>query len=154
MNIFYLDHNPVSAARAHCDKHVVKMVLETAQLLSTAHHVSGTAVPGMYKQTHTNHPCAVWVRASSAHYDWTYQLLLALCEEFRYRRGFSHKAEELLPLLKDSPRRGLDSFTDPPCCMPIEFQLATTVESYRNYYRVGKASILSYNWGRPKPNWL
>ena len=81
MNIFYLSRSPVEAAKMQCDKHVVKMILETAQLLSTAHHeLDGASVA--YKPTHKNHPSAVWVRSSSDHYRWTVAHLEALGSEY------------------------------------------------------------------------
>ena len=68
MNIFYLDRNPVVAAQMMCDKHVVKMILESAQILSTAHRVldgdEHADNVGMYKMTHKNHPSTIWVRAN------------------------------------------------------------------------------------------
>ena len=73
MNIFYLAHNPTDCAQMHCDKHVVKMILETAQLLSTAHHERGSTAP--YKSTHRNHPSAVWVRSGVKQYQWAYSAL-------------------------------------------------------------------------------
>ena len=69
MNIFYLDRNPILAADKQCDRHVVKMILETAQLLSTAHYELDGESPA-YKPTHKNHPSAVWVRKSLDHYLW------------------------------------------------------------------------------------
>ena len=71
MNIFYIDTCPVKAAQMQCDKHVVKMVLESAQMLCTAHHSFWQHdVP--YKPTHRNHPSAVWARSNSKHYDWLF----------------------------------------------------------------------------------
>ena len=74
MNLFYLDRDPVEAARMQCDRHVVKMILETAQMLSTAHiELDGKQVA--YKATHKNHPSTVWVRSSSLAYNWTWRHL-------------------------------------------------------------------------------
>ena len=64
MNIFVLDNDPFKAAEYQCDKHVVKMVLETAQLLCSAHETAP------YKRTHYNHPCAIWTRSSLSNYMW------------------------------------------------------------------------------------
>ena len=78
MNIFYLDEDPVLAAQMHCDKHVVKMILESAQLLSTAHLlIDGDELAderGLYKATHKNHPSSKWVRDSSENYEWLWNL--------------------------------------------------------------------------------
>ena len=92
MNIFYLSSCPVDAASFHCDKHVVKMILEYAQLLSTAHHVlDGDDAPeGIYKCTHKNHPSAVWARETNNNYRWLYDLFLELGKEYTYRYGKEH----------------------------------------------------------------
>src|SRR6056297_279684 len=108
MNIFYLDPNPKTAAMFHNDKHVRKMILEYAQMLSTAHRVidgeefydknkAGHKIKRwklnderenvLYKATHYNHPSAAWIRMSKAHYSWTYNLFFHLCKEFEYRWG-------------------------------------------------------------------
>ena len=81
MNVFFLDREPVVAAKYHCDRHVVKMIVETAQLLSTACHMVGADDNDLYKKTHVNHPSSVWVRSSRHHYVWTLRLLVALCKE-------------------------------------------------------------------------
>ena len=113
MNIFILDEDPVKAAEYHCNKHVVKMIIEYAQLLSTAHRVidgveyedktaNGRRIkrwkmvknPNMentlYKAAMINHPSAVWVRQSSRHYKWLYRLFMWLCVEYTYRYGKHH----------------------------------------------------------------
>jgi hypothetical protein len=77
MNIFYLDKSPYTCARYHCDKHVVKMILETAQLLCGAHWATGGTA--QYKPTHLNHPCAIWVRKSLSNYKWLCELGFNLC---------------------------------------------------------------------------
>jgi len=94
MNVFYLDSDPKQCAMLHTDKHVVKMILEYSQLLSTAHYVCDGATPeGMYKPTHINHPSAVWVRKSEHNYIWLCNLLLELCNEYTYRYAKTHKVE-------------------------------------------------------------
>jgi hypothetical protein len=90
MNIFYLDRDPIEAARLQCDRHVVKMILETAQLLSTAHNeLDGGQIA--YKSTHKNHPSAVWARASAENYYWLQRHLGALGHEYFRRYGRVHK---------------------------------------------------------------
>lgn len=84
MQVFVLDKDPVLAARYHCDKHVVKMIVETCQLLCTAHHLHGSEQPP-YRKTHVNHPCAIWARESRANYDWLIQLGFALSDEYTLR---------------------------------------------------------------------
>ena len=78
MNLFYLDRDPVTAASYHYDKHKVKMVLEAAQMLCTAHHCYGDEelkdlIP--YKQAHLNHPSTIWVRSSRSTYFWAYEYI-------------------------------------------------------------------------------
>ena len=94
MNIFYLDKDPVIAAQMHCDKHVVKMILESAQLMSTAHRfLDGDRYAdknGLYKLTHKNHPTAIWVRKSKENYMWTWNLLDALLQEYTKRYNKHH----------------------------------------------------------------
>ena len=84
MNIFILDEDPVVAAQAQCDKHVVKMVLESAQMLSTTHRLLGENHQVFYKTVHKNHPCTVWTRRSSGNYLWHLEHWTALCDEYRH----------------------------------------------------------------------
>lgn len=91
MNIFYLHSDAKECAVMHCDKHVVKMILETAQLLSTAHRLlDGNDDPILYKATHKNHPSAIWTRKSQKNYLWLTSLLQNLCQEYTYRYGKIH----------------------------------------------------------------
>jgi hypothetical protein len=137
MNVFYLDVDVKECARLHCDKHVVKMILECAQLLSSAHHVlESPMVDKVYKKTHVNHPSAVWVRESEAHYRYVYQLMLALGEEYTKRYHKTHltitKMEEPLSHLPTNiPFKG---WQDPPQCMPDEYKRDNTVIAYQLYY--------------------
>lgn len=155
MNIFYLHENPVTAARYHCDKHVVKMILEYAQLLSTAHHVlDGDDAPeGLYKVTHKNHPSAVWVRQSKDNYLYTLNLFLFLLDEYKHRYHKQHKTSRLSPLLLQYPINIPDTgFTEPPQCMPDEYKCDDAVEAYRNYYIQDKASFAQWKY-TDTPNW-
>jgi len=153
MNIFYLHHVPDVAAKYHCDKHVVKMILETAQLLSTAHHVAGSATPEMYRSTHINHPCAVWVRKCWYNYHWTYDLLQSLCSEYTKRYKKIHKSSQLLDCLLNLPK-GIsyqDIDTIPPQCMPEPYQnsnktQAHCVAAYRTYYVMDKSRFAKYRY--------
>lgn len=147
MNIFVLDLDPYKAAQYHCDKHVVKMVLETAQILST---ITGHG----YRPTHLNHPCTVWARESTANFQWLYDLGLALGKEFYHRYRKRHKSSfviaEQWPPPKSVPSGPLTPFA---LAMPDEFKTEDPVESYRAYYRVGKEHILWYT-RRELPEWL
>lgn len=135
MNIFFLDHNPAYAAMLQCDKHVVKMILETAQLLSTAHIVLDDEHVA-YRATHQNHPSAVWARQSHSNYRWLYSHMKALGREYQQRYNKVHKtirnhsvALNMFP--KNIPR---GDFTFPPQCMPDVCKRDDTVEAYNNYY--------------------
>ena len=79
MNIFYLDKNPDLSAQLHCDKHVVKMILEYAQMLSTAHRVLDNS-QDVYKIAHKNHPCTIWVRENKSNYKWLSMMWFFLCK--------------------------------------------------------------------------
>jgi hypothetical protein len=142
MNIFYLDREPVIAAKQHYNKHVVKMVLEAAQLLCTAHHVCGDGnVP--YKKTHVNHPSAVWVRSSKAHYMWCYAYMLALGDEYELRYGRRHLTiEKCKDVLANIPYQITEEeISDPPQCMTDEYKMPNAIHGYRKYYDIGKAHL-------------
>jgi hypothetical protein len=134
MNIFYLSHDPRRCAELHCDKHVVKMILETAQLLSTAHHELGGTGP--YKVTHRNHPSAVWVRSGIKQYQWTYSLLKALSEEYTKRYGKVHLTWQKCSEALSEPPEGIPSieWSSPPQCMPDNCKHSAVVVAYQTYY--------------------
>lgn len=157
MNIFYLDHDPRKAARMHCDQHVHKMLLETAQMLSTAHRENGSYLApwGLYRSTHTNHPSNKWVRHSAETYDWTHQLFEALSDEYRTRYGKPHATElKLLTTLVVRPHFDSKGWCEPPQCMPEEFKCADTVEAYRTFYINDKARFARWSRGVPAPQWF
>tara|TARA_R110002096_G_scaffold244158_3_gene436401 strand:- start:1699 stop:2187 length:489 start_codon:yes stop_codon:yes gene_type:complete len=156
MNIFYLDRNARECAKAHCDKHVVKMILETAQLLSTAHRIidGDRGNEELYKTTHKNHPSAIWVRESFDHYHWTFRLFKYLCEEYTKRYTKVHATARLLHLLSEAPFEiGVKGFTPPPQCMPDECKLENTKEAYRNYYMIEKSYMAVWKHS-PVPEWF
>lgn len=135
MNIFYLDPNPIRAAMLHCDVHVRKMILESAQMLCAAHE-EGSAP---YKRTHYNHPCTKWVREDLGNYLWLCRLGLALCEEYTARTNKVHKTQEVLQWCRDNVPTSLTNkthgWTKPPCCMPDEFIVSLDpVVNYTLYY--------------------
>lgn len=156
MNIFYLDHSPAKAAQAHYDCHVRKMILESAQLLSTAWHVllpQYAAGLSIYRQTHVNHPSARWVRESGLHYSWLWDLGMALCGEFQYRWGKPHATEQVLRRLSPIPVPVSPVWKDPPQAMPCMYQHEDAVTAYRMYYKFGKAELLKYT-KREQPEWM
>jgi len=87
MNIFVLDNNIQKAAEYHVDKHVVKMILESAQILSTV--VRSTRIDKGYKSTHEKHPCVLWCKSSLSNWRWLKSLSEALNEEYKYRCDYS-----------------------------------------------------------------
>lgn len=155
MNIFVLDHDPVLAAQYHADTHVVKMVLESAQLLSTVHHLCGTWCPHMYRATHQRHPCTLWLMESQGNYTWCWHLLNSLCAEYTHRYQRVHATQALVPILANMPATlpdaGLTAFTQ---AMPEGYRVpGDAVCAYRGYYRGGKAPLLKYT-NRSIPHWL
>ena len=177
MNIFILDKSPNLAAQYHCDKHVVKMILEAAQLLSTAHrvmdgHIFHAVSPKgrklkrwkllderqhlIYQATHVNHPCAKWVREGVLNYNWLHDHLMCLLDEYEYRYEKQHKVKGTLSLLLSSPPHALQNWewTEPALAMPENFVVDNDpVESYRNYYREAKSHLHSWKKRGP-PGWL
>jgi Pyrimidine dimer DNA glycosylase len=156
MNIFVLDIDPVRCAQAHCDKHVIKMILETAQLLSTAHHVlDGEGRTDIYRRTHAYHPCSVWVRQSRGNYEWLHELGMALCTEYTHRYGKVHKTEAVMRRLEEPPLN-IQRVRRTPFAqaMPPVFQVHNDgVRAYRKYYAGAKTNLLKYT-NRQPPSWL
>lgn len=163
MNIFYLDNNPMVCAQMHCDKHVVKMILESCQLLSTAHRVLDNELPShldgaLYKSTHKNHPSAIWVRNSKTNYHWLCDLTIELCFEYTHRYGKIHKAQRdnLVELLwYNTPKNIIDApFTEPTPAMPDDVKVNDdSITSYRNYYIQHKQHLAKWT-NRPVPQWF
>tara|TARA_R110000823_G_C15688787_1_gene475132 strand:+ start:135 stop:674 length:540 start_codon:yes stop_codon:yes gene_type:complete len=158
MNIFYLDKDPVIAAQMSADKHCVKMILESAQMLSTAHRVlDGDDIAnekGMYKMAHKNHPSTIWTRSSVHNYMWLYVHMTALMNEYTYRYGKHHATERLLePLSKPPSSIPMVDFTSPPQCMPDYCKGDDTVLAYQKYYIIEKSKIATWNKTRSAPKW-
>ena len=148
MNIFYLHRDPVKAARIQYNKHVVKMILESAQMLCTAHHhyaeLNYPMVDVPYKKAHYNHPSTIWCRQNSHQYMWLYKHMLALGEEYTKRYNKTHltitKCKEVLKHLPLGIPVG--TFTEPPQCMPDEYKVQDdSVSAYWNYYENEKHKI-------------
>jgi hypothetical protein len=157
------------------DKHVVKMILESAQLLSTAHRVLD-GQPAIiiknnkkkkvytiqdqrdyiiYQPTHINHPSAIWTRTSIENYNWLVEHFFALCAEYTHRYGKVHKTFEKGYLLQSPPMNLREyNMTEMPRCMPDEYKDSNSViNSYRNYYKYGKKDLHKYTKREP-PYWL
>jgi hypothetical protein len=155
MNIFYLSNDPKQCAIETCNKHVVKMVVETAQLLSTAHRVlDGDTDKPVYKIAHKNHPSAIWCRQTNNNYNWLYCLFVALLNEYEFRYEKDHKCWSLVPHLVSPPKNiPFGPFVPPPLAMPDEYKVPDVIQSYRNYYKGAKASFAEWK-GRPIPQWF
>lgn len=182
MNIFYIHHDPHAAAQSMVDKHVVKMILETAQLLSTAHRIldgeeyEGKSQSGrkakrwrlpddretiLYSATHINHPSAVWTRQSMANYQWLFQHFIGLLDEYQHRYGKTHKCSDpsFVDALMKFPNNILDKMmTAPTPAMPEEYKVFASnnidvLASYRKYYKEAKSHLHKYT-NRKVPDWL
>lgn len=154
MNIFVLDSNPRRAAEMQCDKHIVKMSIEYAQLLSAAHHMWNTPHADiLYKLTHKNHPSTKWVSSHPEHYRWTYDLACATWDEYTRRYGKIHGSARLRDILAETPdMTGCGYATPPPQCMPDECRVSgdsweCVVAAYQQYYRVAKAGFARWKLG-------
>ena len=181
MNVYVLDADPVLAAQMQCDKHVVKMVLETAQLLSTAHRVldgklvvqksktgrresvyvleDPEAESKMYRATHANHPCAKWLMASVSNYNWLYRHFEGLCDEYKFRYGKVHSCDsKLRGVLDDLPTNlsdvGPTAFALAMKAHPECIHPEDTVRSYREYYRTKVGNFKMVWTKREVPAWF
>lgn len=154
MNIFALDTDPHTCATYHCNKHVVKMILEHAQLMCTAHHLHPSGTYNIqYKQTHTNHPCAKWVRSSLDNYKWLYEMTKHLNDEYKFRYDKSdHKSWLVIRDLPypDIPSIGLTPFAQ---AMPDHCKSDNPITAYRTYYKLEKQRMLQFG-KRNIPSWL
>ncbi len=151
MNIFFLSENPKECAQFHNDKHCVKMILETSQLLCSVHWMLNQEAP--YKLTHKNHPCSIWARTSLSNYLWLCELGLELCDEYKFRYGKTHKCKSILEwCLINKPNLIDIGFTEPPKAMPEEYKVNSVIESYRNYYVGAKSSFCVWK-SREIPEW-
>tara|TARA_Y100000289_G_C3883736_1_gene130135 strand:+ start:215 stop:751 length:537 start_codon:yes stop_codon:yes gene_type:complete len=177
MNIFYLSSYPKTCAEDHCDKHVVKMIVEYAQLLSTAHRIldgeevnvlsnSGKTMTSqwklkdhrekiLYKCAHINHPSNIWVRAAEDHYIYLLELWNALSREYTIRYDKVHSTwKKLVQHLNQLPNN-IDKnvgFLPPPQCMPDECKKEDTVDAYRDFYKAHKREFAT--WKTRIPLWF
>jgi hypothetical protein len=163
VNIFFLSEDPYEAAQFQVDKHVVKMVLETAQLLSTTHRVldgdDKYQLPDhrndlFYKATHRNHPSAVWARSSVENYNWLADHLHGLLQEYTHRYGKKHATGRMMYDIQSPPKNLTEwDWTTPPLCMPDDYRVGGLVDSYREYYRKGKSNLHKWTKREP-PSWI
>ena len=181
MNIFVLDKNPEKAAKYHCDKHCVKMILEAGQMLCAAHwigalksvnkelsdfkrvreakwyaesHADSSLIPP-WTLTHTRHPCTIWTSKNTGNYEWHAQLMRALLDEYTLRYQRHHKSELVYEWLSSKVPYGMSrsKLTEHPQCMPEECKVPKDpVAAYRNYYHMHKSYMAKWNKG-PSPDW-
>ncbi len=176
MNIFYLHEDPIQNAKWHIDKHIVKMPIEYAQLMSTAHrlldgemYLGKTAIGRnikrwrlhderediLYKASHINHPSAVWVRESIENYFQMYKLYMAVLAEFTNRYGKIHgSSKPSIALIRPPKNIPMVKGTQLPQCMPEICKVKNNpILAYRNYYIVEKNSFASWK-NREIPEWF
>ena len=158
MNIFYFNECPVESALAQPDKMLVKMPLETAQMLCTAHReLDGDEYAdevGLYKRAYWNHPCTVWARESSENYSWLYAHFLALGMEYTYRYNKEHASITKLakPLMKFPKNINHSKMTPLAQAMPDEYKHADPIVAYRRYV-INEKHYAKWEKGRAMPNW-
>jgi hypothetical protein len=181
MNIFVVDTDPVIAAQSLCNSHVVKMIVESAQMLSTAHRMldgkltrrpskSGKTLSKywvlddkrenvLYKAVHMGHPCTVWTTQSNNNYNWHYCHFIALCEEYRHRYGKTHATETKLAGILSTPPKNIPigTLTSQPLAMgsnPECINKSDIVESYRNFYQTKQTRFKMVWTKREIPEWF
>ena len=181
MNLFILDKDPVKAAQLQCDKHVVKMVVESAQMLSTTHrildgtvemqpsksgkrtvkywrHPDPTLEQVLYRVAHQSHTCTIWTMQSNNNYNWHYVHFMALCDEYKYRYGKTHLTDTKLREVLRAPPRGIEVgyLTRQPLAMKSnpECMFEDVVKSYRAYYQTKQARFKMVWTKREIPEWF
>jgi len=163
MNIFYLDPLPRTCAQMHCDKHVVKMIVETAQMLSTAHRFLSPASycedNNLYQVSFQHHPSTKWCMKTTGNYLWLARLFDELNTEYWFRFGSKHepprmhKASSMSQALGRAPLRIPEGpFSAPPQCMPDIYKGPDAVDAYQRYYLGAKARFAKWAHG-PTPEW-
>ncbi len=152
MNIFVLSKDPAQAARMMCDKHVVKMVLESTQMLCTAHHhhLKGRASKKLYKPAYANHPCTVWARQTSANYNWLLQHAAALCSEYLVRYGKVHASSKLIGGVLQNNPCPIGKLTPFAQAMPKHLKGKDPVMAYRQYYKYKNDNAFKMKWRKPR----
>ena len=153
MNVFLLDKNITKCAQYHCDQHVVKMILESTQILCTVSYLHGLFVP--YKPSHQKHPCTIWAGSSLDNWLWLKELVNALNDEYKYRYEASknHKSFEVAVKLK-KPHLEQLGLLDHPQVMPDEYKIpGNPVRAYRNFYRGSKSKFATWRKGNI-PTWF
>jgi len=153
MNIFILDKDIQKCVEYHADQHVVKMILESTQMLCTVLKENGITAP--YKSTHIKHPCTLWAGRSLSNWIWLRDFTLKLNEEFKFRfyHKDNHKSADVANQLKNPsiPDLGLTEFAQ---AMPEEYRVpGNAVQAYRNFYFAEKSGFATWT-KRPVPQWF
>jgi hypothetical protein len=162
MNIFGIDTDTTSCATYHTDRHIVKMPLETAQMVSFVYYHKDLwdgEVPNLlmnFSAGHDKHPCSLWLRENLVNFLWTCEFGIKLIEEYRFRYD-SQKHERCKMIfewsLDNLPNLPVAEFTPFAKAMPEEYKVDCSIESYRNYYKLGKSEL--HQWTkRNKPEWI
>jgi hypothetical protein len=156
MNIFFLDKTPELSAKMLCDKHIPKMLLESAQMLSTAVQNYTGRIEELYKPAYPNHPMTRWVGSTFSNFQWTLENAVYISDEYTKRFKKLHKSSRILNVIydnqyyKDVPD---ERFTEPPQCMPDEYKDKDYVVAYRRYYIGEKKYFAKWEKGRSQPEW-
>ena len=179
MNIFILDKDPKLAAQMLCDKHIPKMIIESAQMLSTAHRMldgkpekrrsrSGKTMQTYYSfddvrdnlyylAVHKYHPCTTWTMESLDNYNWHFGHFASMAAEYKYRRGKTHATWQKMGMILAAPPQnipdiGLTEFAQAMNHFPDCKVDGDAVQAYRNYYHAAKP-FAKWEWKRPAPDW-
>jgi len=154
MNIFVLDLEPKKCAEYHVNCHVIKMILETSQILCGVHWVTESKCEIPYKLSHKNHPCSIWARECYENYVWLCDLGMELCKEYTFRYGKRHKSQDVIEwCLVNRPNIPIKGDITPfALAMPDECKVGDVVESYRKYYMTSKRELAVWK-NREMPHW-
>jgi len=153
MNIFFLDNDLSLCAQYHCDKHVIKMILESTQILCAVLHQHGVNAP--YRPTHQKHPCVIWAGESLDNWLWLRDLVVELNKEYQYRFDHDepHQSASVASELPLPPIPAI-GITERPQAMPDQYKvLGDPVTAYRRFYLGEKRQLLKYT-KRGVPEWL
>lgn len=152
MQIFFLFRCPAKSARSLCNTHVVKMLTESCQILSTVYNNQSIDTP--MARTHWNHPCCIWARTSLHNFNWLLTHATAIEKEYRRRYGNTgkqHKSSTHLRWLRENAHRlqwGCAPFSEPPQVIPDEYKQERTDKAYRAFY-ASKTALLKYTRRKP-----
>ena len=145
MNIFILNYDFDKNAQLLKDKHILKMIVESTQILCNC--FDKNLVP--YKRTHYNHPCCKWARESVYNFNWLKKYALSLCQEYTYRYNKIHKCQNVIESLNNP---NITNFEMTPFiqCMPDIYKNRSTIKAYTNYYIKEKLERATWK-NRPIP---